>query len=253
MSKAFRVLQRQTLFLALSNGAHTEVFRRANPIISHEQIYQAYDVSPLKAQDMLNHLKKDLKQILSREPSEEELKFRVVCLLDDFTASGRSYLRQEEGQKKGKIWNVVQSITEDVSGLRDIIDQDNLTLFSVIYMGTQHAEEYIKQKSQEMFPETHHEIRIVHRLDENVPLDDVRDADFLQLVNNDSYYDHKAYDEHFEIGGTRDAKKGFAACNLPLVLSHNTPNNSVFLLWSSGQDENLNIQGLFPRVKRHQA
>jgi hypothetical protein len=49
------------------------------------------------------------------------------------------------------------------------------------------------------------------------------------------------------VGGT-DGRLGFAGCALPLVLSHNTPNNAVYLLWGPEQYE---YSGLFPRVVRH--
>lgn len=41
---------------------------------------------------------------------------------------------------------------------------------------------------------------------------------------------------------------GFAGCALPVVLSHNTPNNAVYLLWGP---EQYTYPGLFPRVVRH--
>lgn len=50
-SAAYRILLRQTLFLGLSDGAHIDQFRRANPCLSNEQIWHAYDFSPEKAQD----------------------------------------------------------------------------------------------------------------------------------------------------------------------------------------------------------
>jgi hypothetical protein len=62
------------------------------------------------------------------------------------------------------------------------------------------------------------------------------------------YYDHKVFTEHFEKGGTTDARYGYAAGGLPLVLHHNTPNNSIALLWSY---EERDVCGLFPRVSRH--
>jgi len=56
------------------------------------------------------------------------------------------------------------------------------------------------------------------------------------------------FNEHFEKGGTSDAKYGYAAGGLPVVLHHNTPNNSIALLWSYDDRE---VVGLFPRVQRH--
>ena len=42
---------------------------------------------------------------------------------------------------------------------------------------------------------------------------------------------------------------GMRAVRLPLVLAHNTPNNSVYLLWADKPD--LRTKALFPRVSRH--
>ena len=41
---------------------------------------------------------------------------------------------------------------------------------------------------------------------------------------------------------------GFADGRLPLVLSHNTPNNSIYLIWA---EDGHKVLGLFPRVSRH--
>jgi len=45
-----------------------------------------------------------------------------------------------------------------------------------------------------------------------------------------------------------DAKYGYGDCGLPVVLHHNTPNNSLALLWSY---DDRAVRGLFPRVQRH--
>ena len=65
-----------------------------------------------------------------------------------------------------------------------------------------------------------------------------------ELLNN--YYDANLEDEHTRKGGG-DVKYGFANCGLPLVLAHNTPNNSLYLLWA----ESAKLRALFPRVNRH--
>ena len=62
----------------------------------------------------------------------------------------------------------------------------------------------------------------------------------------DDYYDNSIEDEHTEKGGS-GLKYGFANCGLPLILSHNTPNNSLALLWA----ETDQVRALFPRVTRH--
>ncbi|MBN1330467.1 MAG: hypothetical protein JXA54_13415 [Candidatus Heimdallarchaeota archaeon] len=43
-------------------------------------------------------------------------------------------------------------------------------------------------------------------------------------------------------------KFGFAGCLIPVILEHNTPNNSIFILWAY---EDLEFVGLFPRITRH--
>ncbi len=40
-------------------------------------------------------------------------------------------------------------------------------------------------------------------------------------------------DEHFAVGEGRYPYLGFADCSLPLVLYHNTPNNTLPVLWYS--------------------
>ena len=56
-SAAYSKVLRQTLFLGLSDGARTDVFRRAHPEISNEQLWHAYDISEEKAASMGKKLK----------------------------------------------------------------------------------------------------------------------------------------------------------------------------------------------------
>jgi hypothetical protein len=46
---------------------------------------------------------------------------------------------------------------------------------------------------------------------------------------------------------------GYSDCALPLVLPHNTPNNSVCILWADTTDRDGSMQrrALFPRYERH--
>ena len=49
------------------------------------------------------------------------------------------------------------------------------------------------------------------------------------------------------------APLGFVECALPVVLSHDAPNNSVCLLWLDTRDKegSKNLRALFPRYERH--
>ena len=69
----------------------------------------------------------------------------------------------------------------------------------------------------------------------------------LALANDDRYFDKDADDEHSNVGGS-SSRLGYANCRLPLVLTHNTPNNSIFLLRGEYAQT---FTGLFPRVSRH--
>jgi hypothetical protein len=56
------------------------------------------------------------------------------------------------------------------------------------------------------------------------------------------------YDEALGDGHTGNVKYGYDACGLPVVLHHNTPNNSLFLLWAR---RSTKVTPLFVRYERH--
>ncbi len=249
-SDEFKILKRQSLFLGLSDGSHTNIFRRSNPELSHEQIWQAYEISSDKAKDMLKDLSKDLAQILKRQPTEDEGRFQMVFLLDDFSGSGLSYLRKTpENEFKGKIAKFYNQAT---SGIPELFNQDNIYICIVLYMATEQACSWLKDLAKEFFARKSvlWDIKVIQKLSERVCLQEPEDIPFLSLVEQDCYYDPDVEDEHTKVGGG-NVKRGFANCGLPLVLSHNTPNNSVCLLWAD--PELYKIRGLFPRVSRHRS
>lgn len=242
----FTELQQRSLFLGLSDGAHTDELRRFNPIISNEQIWHAYELSDEKAKDMHAELNKRMKQ--------KGQTFRLIWLLDDFSASGRSYILFDEKEKryKGKITKVYDKLLGD-NNIAKVIDKDAYQVYVVLYVATEKARKYIDENARK-YAETKGFrppiIKVVQCLGDAVSLSDTnsRDAGFISLVDKDEYYDPEAHDDHTKKGGTKDIKRGFAACMLPVVLPHNTPNNSVYLLWGS---EHHCVTGLFPRVTRH--
>ena len=94
-------------------------------------------------------------------------------------------------------------------------------------------------------------------LPDDLPLGVVSDRDdaFHKLVH--TYYDPVIQTKHTGIGGVDHIGLGFGGCALPLVLEHNTPNNSVALLWAEtdGGDRNGKtapaMRPLFRRRQRH--
>lgn len=85
------------------------------------------------------------------------------------------------------------------------------------------------------------ELHIVHLIENSYKLTNQK---IVEICQKDTYYDaEKLEDRH-----TGSVKLGFSQCALPVVLYHNTPNNSISILWAY---ENATFKGLFPRVPRH--
>ena len=249
-SELYRCLQRQTLVLGLSDGARTDRFRRVNAeSISHEQVFHAYDVSDKKAGDMAAKLRRDLRRVLGREPTPVEARFRYVVLLDDFTASGLSYIRKDEetGEWEGKIPKIVEELSR-VDGLGQCIADDNVRVLVVLYIGSKQAIEQIEESLKCIsFEKGTVELKVVFELGHASRLDPEFEVALFGLLNKNEYFDELADDEHADVGKC-SMRLGFANGRLPLVLSHNTPNNSIYVLWA---EDGHKVLGLFPRVSRH--
>ena len=248
-SDAYRKRLRQTLVLGLSDGARTDVFRRANSReISNEQVWHAYDISDAKAVNLRDKLKQDLTALIGTEPTAADTTFGTIVLLDDFTASGRSYIRREnDGSWDGKIPRIIKML-QDENLLGMLVGVHDVSVIVVIYVAAPQAIEHIERLLDELdFPQGNIEFQVVHRLSPDAKLDPERDAPIWAIALKDEYFDVSADDEHGAVGGA-SKRFGFADCALPIVLSHNTPNNSIFLLWA---EDVHRVHGLFPRVSRH--
>lgn len=256
-SKEYLVLLRQSLFCGLSDGAKLDIFRRANTgVISHEQIYLTYELSFDRLTKMQQELHSDLAKpnFLNRVPNANESKFRTLFLIDDFSASGTSYLKYIEStnQLKGKIAGLYESIfSEDNNQLDDALSirkcfGEDLKIYIILYLCTTQAKKLIEGNFQKLYEKYNHkpELVVLHEIDSSYKINS--DEDISKVCIKDVYYDKNLLeDEH-----TRsNVKMGFSNCALPIVLGHNTPNNSIPLLWS--YDYSLIFKGLFPRIPRH--
>ena len=238
----FRNMERQTLFLGLSDGARIDVFRRSNrSSIDHEQVLQTHEVEEDRVASLIADLEKS---------RGKGARFRTLVLLDDFSASGRSYLREEAGKWKGKVARFFDHLQSDHHPMARLINLEDLEVVIVLYVGTEFVatrlREQLDARTAGMKVRCH--IRIVHPLRDSIRI--LRDSTdpMVNLVANDLYYDPDIHDRHMEVGGSPDSKFGFADGGLPLVLSHNSPNNSIALIWSY---VGTSFRGLFPRVQRH--
>lgn len=243
-SDEFERAERKSIFLGLSDGARVDFFRRIAGL-SNEQVYATYQLSNEKAADMVKELNQDL---IARFPdSQSKDSFNNLFLLDDFAGSGDSLLRKEDGEIKGKLTKCLRTLKESNSGT-NLLDLDSLTVHVVLYMATHQAISSIEQRIESYWPADLPKcyVKAIYVLDDSVRVTGERDTEFDQLLK--AYYDASIMDKHLSKGGD-DVIHGYAECSLPLVLAHNAPNNSVYLIWANKPD--LRTTALFPRVSRH--
>jgi hypothetical protein len=247
-SVEFRVRRRRCLLLGLSDGARTDVFRRYNSSeLSQEQIRQTHEMPEERVESLLTSLKVDLKAILGEEPPESMCSFRTLVLLDDFSASGLSYLRRGEGGNvDGKVGRLHRQLADRDSPVSHLLDSDQRDLIVVLYMATQQAYDHLTELSGEIWKtvRVNSSIVAVNLLPQAISMRTGSGDPMEPII--EAHYDKGIEDDHTRVGGT-NLKYGFAGCGLPLVLSHNTPNNSIALLWAKSEL----MRPLFPRVSRH--
>jgi hypothetical protein len=291
-SPDFKRILRASLYVALSDGARIDYFRRQNLDINNEQVLGVYYVGIEKVRDVHRDLRKEL--------GNDSAKFECLFLLDDFFGSGRTLLRETvtvpteassidipealtgklsfDEEKHQIVWNYTGPITGElaalldalattadiqnavtavkercskrdtelkgalqkmaVSGLLEIVRND-----AAVYLAPLLATEYGVGRLKELVPRLQAPLNDLKIIPAALVPNKVRVlpgsgpvADLCEL-----YYDPKIGDVH-----TSDVKYGYDACALPLVLHHNTPNNSLFFLWARKWGNPL-----FPRYERH--
>jgi hypothetical protein len=257
----FELLQRKTLFMALSEGARIDILRHSNVgMLTNEQFVIATQVDPEKWQDLLANLRDDL--------ADANAKFAMVYLIDDFMGTGTSFLRYDaEKQKwKGKVMRFRDSVTHATQVLGGVTPfEDDWELGVHHYVAAHQAVTDIQGREAEAraslgvagwFPGVRFSFGMI--LPETLPIDKdpTRYGAMLDLTGK--YYDPILRTKHTDIGGVTHLGLGYGGCALPLVLEHNTPNNSVALLWAEtegGEREGGVIapalRPLFRRRQRH--
>lgn len=234
----------RTLFIALSDGARIDVFRRFNEgLVSNEQVLAYSEISRVKWENLMEELKKAL---LAKGYNETDAFFERVCLIDDFTGSGSSLIRFEENRWKGKI----KRFTDLYS---DYLASSPGQVFVQVHhhLASAKACERIVQDLSD-FSKTQNKFHFVATCSYQLPQDIViEESSSLELVSLlKKHYDTKVEDAH-----TKNVLFGYRRSGLPLILEHNTPNNSIGLLWAeSNKNENPDTHHMVPlfiRRKRH--
>ena len=254
-------LCRQTLIMGLSDGARIDGIRRSNAgRLTNEQFVLMTQPDNNKWQDLLNNLRK--------EQGNNTIGFRLIYLVDDFAGTGTSFFRYKEEEEKwaGKLWRFRESIENAIESLgRDLLTSD-WELCVHHYVATTQAVQYIdnclKQAKKDL--ETEGWAQNIYPtygtiLPSEIRLKKGRDDDFIRLT--EKYYDSEIETEHTnvgDVGGNPHMGLGYGKCALPLVLEHNTPNNSVALLWADTSKKGMHgtrvstMRPLFRRRQRHE-
>jgi hypothetical protein len=245
-SKNFKEYKRKSLFIGLSDGSRIDYFRRASEL-NNEQVYPTYEVADSKSMDMLNELQKSL--------NDKNANFNISFLLDDFTASGISYARFDEEKKlyKGKIIKFLNQVFPEKGTkslkISEIFDKEKFELHVLFYVATESALNHIKEIIDQW--KKIRQLKLVYSVEAVMILrNDVgekikQDGQFNRLL--EKYYDSSVETSHFNLGNSQMPWLGFNDCALPLILNHNTPNNSLVILWYEGEKS----KALFPRINRH--
>lgn len=252
--KIYNYFRRTSLFLGLSDGAHIDFFRRQNAELSNEQVVVHYDFSAFKAEDMVDELKKDqlVKNVVEQYGECINPAFSSYYLIDDFTGSGNSYIRKDEKGWHGKIPKFFDRLKDEYMQKKGY-GADDCEIHLVLYIATDKALEHIRTYANEYAKEKGGCNITVESVQKIAPLNWNENSEFDELLKmNYKKYKELGYrsyeDSHFEKGKGRIPYHGFADGSLPLILYHNTPNNSLPILWYSWENK---ITALFPRVTRH--
>ena len=232
--------QRSSLFLGMSDGARIDQFRRNSDDRSNEQFAMTHELIQSRVDAMLDELRADL--------HDANAHLEYIFLVDDFAGSGRTIMRHDDGEPpKGRLVRFVQDT------LPSLVDHHHCPqIFLALYVSTHQAVEYLTQ-SIATFEEPPWPLESAPQV-----LTSMTIADRVRLTHDhtdemsetDRLFDallHKYYNSEIEDKHKGNVLHGYADCGLPLVLNHNTPNNSVYLLWDTEK-----TKPLFPRFQRHQ-
>lgn len=270
-AELFGIMLRRTLFVGMSDGSRIDALRRANyGRISNEQVVSSLEIDDTRWEKLGEKL---CKQAWA---DQHEPTFDQVCIVDDFTVSGTTFLRYSDGKWKGKLI----TFNDNVRKARKNLEAENKE-FPLAKKFKLHIHHYISSSQARETLET----RVVEALKEipedelefegepiiteglllpsDIKVSEARDPDMIELCKN--YYNHQLFldlEGHCKEAGQSHMRYGYADCALPVIMDHNTPNNSLSLLWHQSEkegdikDENGNVANhpmrpLFYRRNRH--
>jgi hypothetical protein len=249
-SHRLKEMQCRTLYVGVSDGARIDVFRRYNEgTVNNEQIVAMIEISELKQAGLKEKLKERLGSIESSAPAT----FEWVCLIDDFTASGTTSIREESGSRwSGKVKRFIKEVEKTRKSVPLITDDAYIQVHH--YLASRAASTKVSGLL-ERFQEQLSGIRFLSSFSYVLP-DEVVVASKTHPKLSELL--ERNYDPGIETTHTGPGiALGYKQCGLPLVLDHNTPNNSLATLWARSDPKadryhkDNHMSPLFPRRQRH--
>lgn len=255
----FEIEKRSALVVGLSDGAHTDILRRSAGF-SNEQVLTNYYPDGKKLKDMLDELRKD-----DKLKSIEKPYFRRIFLIDDFTASGKSFIRYDESDRKyhGKLKKIIDELCtrgyvekgQKIEHLSYLLNPEQKIQIDILFsIATEKAKTRIKDnlddylKSVGWQDKVEFNIHIVQLLEDKLSNDIKSDNNLVRVLKKDKHFvEECVISKSYKVGKNDSPWLGFDECALPVVLAHNTPNNSLPIIWQDAE----RFHGLFPRISRH--
>ena len=255
----FEIEKRSALVIGLSDGAHTDILRRSAGF-NNEQVLTNYYPDGKKLKDMLDELRKDQKMKGIEEPF-----FRRIFLIDDFTASGKSFIRFDEsgGEYHGKLKRIIDELCikgyvekgQKIEHLSYLLNPEQKIQIDILFcIATEKARNNIKSSLEDYLKfvnlqdRVEFNIHIVQILENKLSIDIKTDKDLVKLLKKDEHFvEECVISKSYKVGKNDNPWLGFDECALPVVLAHNTPNHSLPIIWQNAE----RFHGLFPRINRH--
>jgi hypothetical protein len=237
-SRGFRTLRGKTLYLGLSDGARLDRLRRASPELSHEQFW----LSPELGKHAIETMAEKLGEAIAEQDLGGNAQFSRVVLVDDFYGSGTSLLhRKDDGTWGGKLKRASEHLNEDLrTGVCPLL-ADEVEVTVVIYVASAAAETHIRQVLSAFEPSW--TLQVIQQLPSALS---ITDPDMVRIC--EWFFDDVLLDKHKPVR----APLGYKNVALPLILHHNTPNNSIAPLWADSKGRASNERhALFARYERH--
>jgi hypothetical protein len=263
----FQRLMRSSLIIGASDGAKLDQLRRASSELSHEQFIQGTEPDLHQLERLARKLAKrfrdgdtnegDDESALSSDQVDADLNvenattetsaiapFEHVFFVDDFSGSGRTLLRKDDGEPwDGKLIRLRDHLVTAAQHGYVVPDVPGTI---VLYFASEKAQDHLADHlAAAGF--SNWTVEVVAELPSSRCIDRTN-AQLAELCNR--VVDPTTEDKHKGL-----APLGYSDCALPLVLAHNTPNNSICVLWMDTRDEidprSTRLKALFPRFERH--